>query len=45
VNVAPTSNIEMLVEDAVVGKGAEPAPSVSTGAATIWEMAAVVFKT
>jgi titin len=45
VNVAPTSNIEMLVEDAVVGQAAQPAPAVSTGAATIWEMAAVVFRT
>ena len=45
VNVAPTGDIEMLVEDTVVGLGAEPAPSVYTGAATIYEMAAVVFKT
>jgi hypothetical protein len=45
VSVAPTGDIEMLVEDAVVGQGAQPAPSVSTGAATVWEMAAVVFRT
>jgi hypothetical protein len=44
VNVAPDGDIELLVEDAVVGQGATPAPSVTTGAATIWEMATVVFK-
>lgn len=45
VHVAPAGDIEMLVEDAAVGQGAQPAPSVATGAATIWEMAAVVFRT
>ncbi len=35
---------DLFVEDAVVGRGAQPAPSVSTGADTSWEMAAVVFK-
>ncbi len=45
VNVAPDGDMEMVVEDSVVGQGAQPAPSISTGAATIWEMAAVVFKT
>jgi hypothetical protein len=44
VNVSPAGDIEMFVEDTVVGQGATPAPSVSTGAATIWEMATVVFK-
>jgi Domain of unknown function (DUF1929)/Fibronectin type III domain len=44
VNVSPTGDIELFVEDTVVGQGATPAPSVSTGAATIWEMATVVFK-
>jgi hypothetical protein len=44
VNVAPDGDIEMFVEDAVVGQGATPAPSVTTGASTIWEMATVVFK-
>ncbi len=44
VNVSPAGDIELFVEDAIVGKGATPAPSVSTGAATIWEMATVVFK-
>ena len=44
VNVAPDGDIELLVEDAVVGQGATPAPSVTTGAPTIWEMATVVFK-
>ncbi len=44
VSVAPEGDIELLVEDAVVGQGATPAPSVTTGAGTIWEMATVVFK-
>ena len=44
VNVSPVGDMELFVEDTVVGQGATPAPSVSTGAATIWEMATVVFK-
>jgi hypothetical protein len=44
VNVAPDGDIELFVEDGVVGQGATPAPSVTTGASTIWEMATVVFK-
>ena len=44
VNVSPAGDMELFVEDTVVGQGATPAPSVSTGAATIWEMATVVFK-
>ena len=43
VNVSPEGDMEFLVEDSVVGQGATPAPSVTTGAATIWEMATVVF--
>jgi hypothetical protein len=44
VNVSPAGDIELFAEDTVVGQGATPAPSISTGAATIWEMATVVFK-
>jgi hypothetical protein len=44
VNMAPAGDIEMFAEDNVVGQGATPAPSVTTGASTIWEMATVVFK-
>ena len=44
VNVSPNGDMEMFAEDTVVGQGATPAPSVSTGASTIWEMATVVFK-
>jgi hypothetical protein len=44
VNVAPDGDMEMFVEDEVVGQGATPQPSVTTGASTIWEMATVVFK-
>jgi hypothetical protein len=43
VNVSPAGDIELLAEDSIVGQGATPAPSVSNGAATIWEMATVVF--
>jgi hypothetical protein len=42
--VSPAGDIELFTEDSVVGQGATPAPSVSTGATTIWEMATVVFK-
>jgi hypothetical protein len=44
VNVSPAGDIELFTEDSVVGQGATPAPSVSTGAATIWDMATVVFE-
>jgi hypothetical protein len=44
VNISPAGDIELFAEDSVVGQGATPGPSVSTGAATIWEMATVVFK-
>ncbi|HZR49609.1 MAG TPA: fibronectin type III domain-containing protein [Streptosporangiaceae bacterium] len=43
VNLAPTSDMELLVEDQVVGQGATPAASAGTGASTIWLMAAVVL--
>jgi hypothetical protein len=39
-----THAINLFAEDAVVGRGAQPAPSVSTGARTSWEMTTVVFK-
>lgn len=44
VNVSPAGDIEFLVEDEIVGQGATPSASVSTGASTVWEMATVVFK-
>ena len=43
-NVSPTGDIELFVEDTIVSQGATAAASVSTGSATIWEMATVVFK-
>jgi len=44
VDVAPTGDMELFAEDAVVGQGATPAPSVGTGGGTVWEMVTVVFK-
>ena len=44
VNMSPEGDMEFLVEDDMVGQAATPAPSVTTGASTIWEMATVVFK-
>jgi hypothetical protein len=44
VNVSPAGDIELFSQDSVVGQGATPAPSVTTGAATIWESATIVFK-
>ena len=43
VNVAPTPDMEMLVEDQAVGQGATPAATVGTGANTPWLMATLVF--
>jgi hypothetical protein len=43
-NVSPNGNMQLLVEDASVGAGANPAASVTTGANTIWLMATVVLK-
>jgi hypothetical protein len=39
----PAHGTNLFAEDAVVGRGARPAPSVATGAHTSWEMATVVF--
>jgi hypothetical protein len=44
VNVAPTPDMELLVEDQVVGQGATPAATVGTGANTPWLMATLVLK-
>src|SRR5436305_12590734 len=38
-NVSPVPDMEMLVEDSVVGAGATPAATVGTGANTVWGMA------
>ncbi|MBO0885742.1 MAG: hypothetical protein J2P17_36485, partial [Mycobacterium sp.] len=43
-SVSPAGDIELFVEDSVVGQGSKPAASVSTGGATIWEMVTVVFR-
>jgi Galactose oxidase-like, Early set domain/Fibronectin type III domain/Glyoxal oxidase N-terminus len=44
VNLAPTSDMELLVEDQLVGQGATPAATAGTGASTTWLMAALIFK-
>jgi hypothetical protein len=43
VNVAPTPDMELLVEDQAVGQGATPAATVGTGARTTWLMATLVL--
>jgi hypothetical protein len=41
--IASNNTMELLAEDQVVGAGATPAATVTTGANTVWEMATVVF--
>ncbi len=42
-NVSPDENIELLAQDAVVGAGATPNPTFSTGADTTWLTSTVVL--
>jgi hypothetical protein len=44
VNLAPTPDMELLVEDQLVGQGTTPAATAGTGAATPWLMATLVLK-
>lgn len=44
VDVSPTSDIEFLVEDSVVGQGALPNAGAGTGGGTTWLMSTVVFE-
>jgi hypothetical protein len=44
VNLAPASDMELLVEDQIVGPGATPAATARTGASTTWLMAALLLK-
>jgi hypothetical protein len=44
VNVGPTPDMELLVEDQVVAQGAAPAATAGTGPSTPWLMAALVLK-
>jgi len=44
VNVSPTSDMELLVEDQIAGQGATPAATVSISARTTWLMATLVLK-
>ena len=43
-NVSPAGDMELLVEDQVLGAGATPAAAAGTGANTVWLMATVVFQ-
>jgi hypothetical protein len=42
-NVSPTGDIEFLMEDAIVGKGATPAATFGTGGQTTWLASTVDF--
>jgi hypothetical protein len=44
VNLAPTPDMELLVEDQVVGQGAAPAATAGTGPNTPWLMATLVLR-
>jgi Fibronectin type III domain/Domain of unknown function (DUF1929) len=44
VNLAPTSDMELLAEDQLAGQGATPSATTTTGARTIWLMATLVLK-
>jgi hypothetical protein len=44
VNVSNAGDIELLAEDAVVGQGANPAASITTGASTVWLAETLVLK-
>jgi hypothetical protein len=44
VNVSPTGDMELLVEDGLVSQGATPSANVSTGPNTTWLMALLVLK-
>ena len=44
VNISPVGDMELLAEDQVVGSGATPNASVTTGASTYWLMSTVVLK-
>jgi hypothetical protein len=44
VNISPTSDIEFVVEDQVVGASATPSATFGTGPTTVWLGATVVFK-
>jgi hypothetical protein len=44
VNMAPASNMELMIEDQAVGAGATPAASARSSASTIWLMATLVLK-
>jgi hypothetical protein len=42
-SIFPASDMELYVEDAIVGQGATPNAAVGTGAGTIWLMSTIAF--
>jgi len=44
VNLAPTGDMELLIEDQAVGQGATPAATAGTGSGTTWLMTTLVLK-
>jgi hypothetical protein len=44
VNLAPTGDMELLIEDQTIGQGATPAATAGTGPSTVWLMATLVFR-
>jgi hypothetical protein len=44
INLAPTTEMELLTEDQPVGLGSTPSATVRTGANTVWLMATLVLK-
>jgi hypothetical protein len=44
VNTSPTGDIEFLVEDNIVGAGAQPNAGTGTGAQTTWAQSTIVLK-
>ncbi len=43
VNVSPFNDMQLLVEDQTVTAGATPAPSIRTGAKTVWLASTIVL--
>jgi hypothetical protein len=44
VNASPNGNMDLLVQDSLVGTGATPNPGTTTGRSTVWLAATIVFR-